>query len=156
MLLRDDLSIPQKQIVLISKSYSTVPRIEDDLNGMGISVLGENAQFKPGYYDFAASFLLKSGCQKARDICAEIAKKGRKPRLVLVDDGGMLTETWWKHHKDERFDIVSVQQTASGTRRDPPPTEVAKIDVARSAAKRHFESKIISAGVLKRLRTSMS
>jgi len=50
---------------------------------MSISVLSEKIQFKLGYYDPAASLLLKSGGQKARDICAEIARKGGKPRLVL-------------------------------------------------------------------------
>jgi hypothetical protein len=151
MLLRDDLSIPGKQIVLIPKSYSTIESAENNLNKLGIAILSEKAPFKPGYYDSSASSLLKSGCQRAFSICNEVIKRGRKPRLVLVDDGGMLTETWWKNFETGEFEVVSVQQTASGTRREPRPSEVAKIDVARSAAKRHFESKIISAGVLKKI-----
>ncbi len=151
MLLRDDLSIPGKQIVLIPKSYSTIESAENNLNKLGIAILSEKAPFKPGYYDSSASSLLKSGCQRAFSICKEVIKRGRKPRLVLVDDGGMLTETWWKTFETGEFEVVSVQQTASGTRREPRPSEVAKIDVARSAAKRHFESKIISAGILKKI-----
>ena len=64
----------------------------------------------------------------------------------------MLTETWWRLYGAQSFEVVSVQQTASGMRRKPEPSVLAKIDVARCAAKRHFESKIISEGVLKKVR----
>lgn len=146
-----DLSIPCRQIILIPKLYSTIPSVEASLRKTGIVVASDIPSFKPGYYDKSASQTLKSGCRSAVSACNDIIKKGRKPRLVLVDDGGMLTETWWRHFRTRDFDVVSVQQTASGTRRYPPPAEVAKIDVARSAAKRHFEAKIIAAGVLKKV-----
>lgn len=149
-LTRDDLSIPSTQIILIPKPYSTIAAVAATLSRMGLSVLSGSIPFKPGYYDYPASLLLKSGCRKASSVCLGLKKKGRKPRLVLVDDGGMLTETWWRHFETGEFEIVSVQQTASGARRDPRPDEVAKIDVARSAAKRQFEAKIVAAGVLKK------
>ena len=66
----------------------------------------------------------------------------------------MLTATWWLALKDSAgsLEVVSVQQTASGLgprrlRRSP----IVKIDVARSAAKRVFESRIIVDGVLAKI-----
>lgn len=150
ILTREDLSIPSKQIILIPKPYSTMSAVEATLSRMGLSVLSGSIPFKPGYYDGAASVMLKKGCEEANKACRNIRNKGGMPRLVLVDDGGMLTETWWRHFETGDFEIASVQQTSSGTRRDPRPNELAKVDVARSAAKRQFEAKIIAAGVLKK------
>ncbi len=48
-------------------------------------------------------------------------------------------------------EVVSVQQTASGGNKEASADEIGKIDVARSAAKRQFESTIIAAGVLKKV-----
>jgi hypothetical protein len=151
ILMRDDLSVPCKQIILIPKPYSTISAVETALKKNGMTVLVNSRAFKPGYYDCSASVMLKKGCEEANKACQIIGNKGRKPRLVLVDDGGMLTETWWRSFATGNYEIVSVQQTASGTRRRPSPSTVAKIDVARSAAKRQFESKIIAAGVLKKV-----
>jgi hypothetical protein len=151
ILMRDDLSVPCRQIILIPKPYSTIAAVETALKKTGMTVVANSQPFKPGYYDSSASVMLKKGCEEANKACQIIKNKGRKPRLVLVDDGGMLTETWWRSFATGNYDIVSVQQTASGTRRVPSAGEVAKIDVARSAAKRQFESRIIAAGVLKKV-----
>jgi hypothetical protein len=152
MLLTQDLSIPARQIMLIPKPYSTIPSAVEEVRKLGISVVRTPDRFEPGHYDEAVSSHLKEGCRKASNVCFDIAKGGRKPRLILVDDGGMLTETWWKLFRSTELEVISVQQTASGVRREPEPSKLAKIDVARSAAKRHFEAKIISEGVLKKIR----
>ena len=152
ILQREDLSIPAKQIIVIAKPYSTIPSTLRDLRGLGITILSPETNFQLGQYDQAVSKHLSEGCERAKAVCNDVRKRGRKPRLILVDDGGMLTETWWAHYTDEKIEAVSVQQTASGIRRDPRPSEIAKIDVARSAAKKYFESKIIAAGVLKKVR----
>ena len=150
-LMRDDLAIPGRQIILIPKAYSTIASVEANLRRMGLTVLTNSSPFKPGRYDNFASVSLQSGCRSAVSVCREIMKKGRKPRLVLVDDGGLLTETWWRHYATAGVEVVSVQQTASGVTRKSLPSEIGKIDVARSAAKRQFESSIIAAGVLKKV-----
>ena len=142
ILLTQDLSVPAKQVILIPKPYSTIASAADDVRKLGISIIRTDGQFRLGRYDEAVSSHLKEGCRKAHHICCDIVKKGRKPRLVLVDDGGMLTETWWRHFHSSDFEAVSVQQTASGVRREPKPSKLVKIDVARSAAKRKFESRV--------------
>ncbi len=152
ILQREDLSIPGKQIIVIAKPYSTIQGALISLRQLGVVVLAHAAKFHVGQYDQAASGHLVEGCERAKAVCNDVKKRGGKPRLILVDDGGMLTETWWTHHKTENIDAVSVQQTASGIRRDPDPGKIVKIDVARSAAKKHFESKIVAAGVLKKVR----
>jgi hypothetical protein len=152
ILLTQDLSVPAKQVILIPKPYSTIPSAADEVRKLGINIIRTDSQFRLGRYDEAVSSHLKEGCRKAHHICCDIVKKGRKPRLVLVDDGGMLTETWWRLFHSSEFEAVSVQQTASGVRREPKPSKLVKIDVARSAAKRRFEAKIISEGVLRKVR----
>jgi hypothetical protein len=152
MLLKHNPLIPSRQIILIPKPYSTMPSVAEELVKLGIAVIWTAAHLCPGHYDAAASQHLKEGCKKAVHICFDIAKKGRRPRLILVDDGGMLTETWWNNFKSAEIDVVSVQQTASGVRREPVPSTLAKIDIARSAAKTKFEARIISEGVLRKVR----
>jgi hypothetical protein len=141
-----------RQIILIPKPYSTIPSVAEDLVKLGVTVIRTPTHFVPGHYDEAASMHLKEGCKKAVHSCFDITKKDRKARLILVDDGGMLTETWWRHFRSAEIDVVSVQQTASGVRREPDSSKLAKIDIARSAAKRKFEARIISEGVLRKVR----
>ena len=151
-LLTQDLAIPARQIVTIPKPYSTIASAAEEVKKLGVTLIQTSTEFEPGHYDEAVSLHLKAGCKKATQLCFDIIKRGRKPRLILVDDGGMVTETWWRHFRSSDFEVVSVQQTASGVRRAPDPSKLTKIDVARSAAKKKFEAKIISEGVLRKVR----
>jgi hypothetical protein len=152
ILLKHDVPIPARQVILIPKPYSTIPSVADELGKLGVTIIRTPTHFVPGHYDEAASMHLKEGCKKAVHACFDITKKDKRARLILVDDGGMLTETWWRHFRSPEIDVVSVQQTASGVRREPDPSKLAKIDIARSAAKRKFEARIISEGVLRKVR----
>lgn len=140
-----------ENIVLIPKPYSTIGAALEKLSRLGIEIRDERIYFHPGHYDEAAHVLLDRGAKKSLDRCAEIGAD----RLIIVDDGGFLSEKIAKHIRDTKFRIVSIQQTASGIARSQVrKTPFPKIDVSRSAAKRYFESKIISTGIFRKLRDS--
>ena len=145
------LQFDARSIVIVPKVYSTIRTAEEPLEYLGCNVIRYNAEehFTPGYYDNFAHKGLKAGIRQARLIC----QLQKKRRCILVDDGGMLTEQWsaWREPSDG-FDAVSLQQTASGLFHHRV-SAVRRISVAGSAAKRHFESKIIVAGVLKKLKS---
>ena len=140
-----------RSIVIVPKVYSTIRTAEEPLEYLGCNVIRYQAEehFTPGYYDNFANKSLRAGIRQARLIC----QLQKKKRCILVDDGGMLTEQWsaWRESPDG-FDAVSLQQTASGLFHHRI-SAVRRISVAGSAAKRHFESKIIVAGVLKKLKS---
>ena len=151
-LLTQDFAIPARQIIIISNPYSTISSAAEVVKKLGVTLVQISPQFEPGHYGEVVSFHLKAGCKKATQLCFDMIKRGRRPRLILIDDGGMVTDTWWRHFKGPDCDVVSVQLTASGLGRAPDPSKLTKIDVARSAAKQKFEAKILSNGVLRRVR----
>jgi hypothetical protein len=143
-----DLKFDANSIVLVPKIYSTITAAQDAVECLGGALIrNHNDRFPPGHYDYYAAAGLRKGIKEARSICRDHSKK----RCILVDDGGFLTEQWSAAREDgDSFDAVSIQQTASGLFSNRTSL-VRRINVGGSAAKRHFESKIIVAGVLKKL-----
>jgi hypothetical protein len=137
-----------RSIVIIPKIYSTIDAAEKRVERLGcVVVRAREEQFPPGQYDYFANRALRKGVKQARLIC--YSKKS--DRCIIVDDGGFLTQHWSEAREDrDPFDAVSIQQTASGLYAHRSST-VRRINVGGCAAKRHFESKIIVAGVLRKL-----
>lgn len=135
-------------IIIIPKIYSTIPRAEERIAALGCTIVRTCPEiFTPGYYDKYALKGLQKGVREARATCFEMSAR----RCILVDDGGFLTDHWSSMQKEcDPFDAISVQQTASGlyTHRS---SAVRRINVASSAAKKYFESKIIVSGVMQKL-----
>ena len=167
-LLRPDVGILPSRVVVVPKPYSSIPSALRDMKEAGFQIIDQTPVIRPGHYDNAVHRGILEGCSAAFRICQTLVKSGRRARLVIVDDGGLLTETWWRLSDPKnahappaqrldaevlsKLDVISVQQTASGIRRKPDPAKLTKIDISRSAAKRLFESKVIAKGVLKKVR----
>jgi hypothetical protein len=142
------------KIIIIPKAYSTIPQAIHDLRlRMGFKVLLSGAKLRPGRYDEYAAITLSEACKIAEE---EFGKKGdSKPlRVILLDDGGTLTERWFNDGLANRFETVSVQQTTSGLFRPPfHDRSILKVNVAGSPAKRWFESKVIAKGITRKVLT---
>jgi len=138
------------KIFVIPKAYSTIPASLNELSRrMGFRLLLSDGDLLPGRYDEYATSSLNRACEIAERF---EGSDRRPPRIVLLDDGGMLTERWFDYGLANRFETVSVQQTTSGLFRRPLRDQrIPKVNVAGSAAKRRFESKIIARGISRKV-----
>lgn len=142
-----ELGFQPVAIHIVGKVYSTVPSTLLKLRQLGVMVHREAVgDMRIGAYDSAIDPVLKRVCIESSEFAARLDVA----RVILVDDGGLLSEAWHKVGLAD-CDVVSVQQTASGLfgRRRPSASPYIKVDVARSAAKAYFESRIIALGVLR-------
>lgn len=145
------LGFDRDAIFIIPKAYSTVDWVRDAIFANGIrNILDDrNFRFDIGRYDQGNAARIEATCAEA----GRVAVERKAQRVVLVDDGGLLSKHWYKLHSQTlAIPAVSVQQTASGIKRSNDEAPIIKVDVARSAAKRCFEAHIIVAGVLDRIR----
>ncbi len=134
-------------IVVVPKPYSTIKKAREALGDLHCEVMDDTSgDFAAGRYDDAAERMLRKACRRG----LALFESGRCQRCVLIDDGGLLTEEW-NRLNEKGYDTISVQQTASGFSR-APHVPVRRVDVARSAAKRFFEAKIIAAGVFRKVK----
>lgn len=149
------LSIPGDRIFIIPKPYSSIPSSVEGLKKQGVNLLSPSGYPRPGYYDEFMSDQLYSRCVEF----AKAVRRGRpdsdSARVVLIDDGGLLTSTWNRVPLSRSIPTVSIQQTASGLFRRRIPNirreNVTIINAARSAAKKYFENHIIAEGVLDKI-----
>ncbi len=149
------LGVPGRNIFLIQKPYSTIVSVLGDVAKMGWHIIDGNVNMRLGQYDICGNFLLDKGVRvAARTI--RLASSGR-PRVLLIDDGGMLTAAWCRNVRMRQItvdaDVVSIQQTRSGfyACRQKMTRDIVKVDVGRSAAKRYFESKYIADSIINKV-----
>ena len=137
-----------ESIVIVPKVYSTIPAAASRIAQLGCGIVRTaRDMFTPGQYDFYAVKGLNDGVRYARAACF----KTKARRCIVVDDGGLLTERWSAAKEtSDPFDAISVQQTSSGLYGNRQ-SALRRINVAGSAAKRFFESKIIVSGVMRKL-----
>jgi hypothetical protein len=144
------LGFSMSSMVVVPKPYSTIAAAEDALKAMGVRILGSVLpEYRPRWYDGYMQTALREACAYTRDL----ARRRRAKRVVLVDDGGLLTDEWWRQNRRNEVDCISVQQTASGFFPHRMESKITKVDVARSTAKKVFESKVIIDGLAKRIAT---
>jgi hypothetical protein len=145
----DEIGFDPSKIIVIPKAYSTVPETLHELKAMGIRVEASIGKIQVGHYNAYAAPTLKSAC----DFAAKFIDDRRDARrAILLDDGGSLTEFWYKSQLHEKIKTTSVQQTTSGVYRNPTNCKkLIKINVAGSAAKRWFESHVIASGITRKL-----
>jgi hypothetical protein len=145
----DELRFDPSQVFVVPKSYSTIPETLHELREMRVGIANPNGSFQVGYYNKSAAPTLNAACQYAAKL---IDNSRTAERAILLDDGGSLTEFWYKHQLHEKIQTVSVQQTTSGIYREPTNCKkIIKVNVAGSAAKRWFEAWVIAAGVTRKL-----
>jgi hypothetical protein len=144
------LGFAASAIVVVPKSYSTMPAARAELERMGCHMVGDDEElFESGGYDRVIQRPLSQACE----LGALLYRNRFAKRCILVDDGGALTESWWRFHQGERYlDTISVQQTSSGWFEHRfREAMIRRVNVAGSAAKRLFESRIIVSGVLRKV-----
>jgi hypothetical protein len=145
----DELQFDPSKMLVIPKAYSTIPETLHELNAMGVRVENPDGLFQVGDYTKSAAPSINAACEYAAKL---IDNPRVADRAILLDDGGSLTEFWYKHQLHEKIQTVSVQQTTSGIYRRPTNCKkIMKVNVAGSAAKRWFESRVIAAGVTRKL-----
>jgi hypothetical protein len=147
--------IDPSQIIVLCKPYSRIDGAIKKLKMARVRVLDSSFKFQPGRYDEEAWKGISNACDFVYKLSKKSIGKSNRPRVILVDDGGLLTEHWYRKFRDQEIEVVSVQQTASGVGRSPIESRILKINVARSAAKKWFESRIIAAGVLNKIESMM-
>jgi hypothetical protein len=156
----NEYGVKSSNILLMPKSYSTVPSALEQIARFGIGIVRNGGEVKPGHYDQSALAGLIEICRRGTEIAEKMARRGTRPRIVLLDDGGLLTERWINRHdgslSNRDVDVVSVQQTASGVFRKPMTATIPKINIAYSAAKRKFESVIVAGGVRRKILESLN
>tara|TARA_Y100000052_G_scaffold13882_1_gene13556 strand:- start:207746 stop:209074 length:1329 start_codon:yes stop_codon:yes gene_type:complete len=143
-----------ENIVLVPKPYSTISSSFAELAKLNIHLISNPVSYRPGLYDNSQTPVLKRACDSVVDIFHNNRKLGRRrPRIIVVDDGGLLTKMWDGYRKKYDIPTVSVQHTASGIGPQRGAQGIPKVDVARSAAKRIFEAPIISTSVGRKVRS---
>lgn len=144
------VGIPARNMVLVPKPYSTIPAALASIAQLGVHITGDSVPLRPGQYDQCIAAALQCGVDSTLELIASALPIGAAPRLVLVDDGGMLSDAWCRTMarlpRAPRVEVVSVQQTSSGLypSRLRASAGLNKVNVARSAAKQHFESRVIA------------
>jgi hypothetical protein len=147
------------RIIVVPKPYSTIPAVVERLKAMGISVVERPIELIIGHYDECCSELLRDGIRRAIQLARSRAEWSSGCRVVLVDDGGQLTEAWKRYvahaESEQEIPAVSVQQTSSGMRKEnlERTRGIVKIDMARCYAKRHFEAGVIADGIIRKVQS---
>lgn len=145
--------LPQS-IFVLPKRYSRIRSSLNRLKELNVNVIDSEFSFRIGYFDQAADREILRAC---KDVMAKISAKQKnkgqkKGRVILVDDGGQLTRVWQKlNGRNGGIETVSVQQTASGLFDKKFTFDIPQINMAQSAAKRWFESRIIATGVAQKV-----
>ena len=127
---------------VLGKPYSTMPLVVHQLDQLGIHVLGHTAGFLHGNY---ATGIREDLGTLWRHVEVSLESTDIE-RIILIDEGGFLAETIPDSLVSR---AVAVEQTTFGTK--SRTIRVPTVQVALSAAKRHFETPVISAAILDRL-----
>ena len=146
----ENVGIPAENIAFLPKPYSTIPGTAQKLKTLGVTIMAANPQIGPDY-DKSMTAHVRDICSWGHALATKLSHRRKKPRVLMVDDGGMLTRQWLKDGKQRRsFDVVSIQQTRSGVTvlGETPPIPV--INVAQCAAKRKFESHLIADAIIRK------
>lgn len=142
-------------VFILPKRYSAIKRAIENMSELGLNVIHHIVSLEPGQYDQSASSGLAEICRLGELAAAKLCHDSAKPRIILLDDGGLLTERWVRRadmaSNRPALEVISVQQTASGVYRPPMSPRLPKINVAYSAGKQKFESKIIAKGVVRKV-----
>ena len=145
------LGFRRSSIFIIPKTYSTIEEVSNQLRNIGCHVWSlSQVTIRPGRYDEATYDLLRTAISEAALLC----KKHEAKRCVLVDDGGFLSQGWLaaKQNIAPDCDVITIAQTSSGLYRYRKAC-VYQINVAASAGKKHFESKVIVNGVMAKIKS---
>ncbi len=145
-----NLGIHARNLIFVPKAYSTVAEAQNLLAERGINIVEQDIFKTPLEYDRKASESLEIGCELAHE---KLQANGVK-RVLLCDDGGLLSERWHKLFGTEpNLKPISIQQTTAGMRRKKHLSPMAKIDVSCSPAKQFFESTIISSSIQRKIKS---
>jgi S-adenosylhomocysteine hydrolase len=142
------LGFSPNSIFVMGKVYSTNAGVARRLKRLGCHVMPGSPAPRPGAHQMA----LESDAETLwRDAIAAFRKDGVK-RVVVLDDGGVMHFNMPSSVAHE-FAVVGIEQTTFGMAHNTQigMGGVPVINVASSAAKRHFEPPLIADAVLRRV-----
>jgi hypothetical protein len=145
------MRIPPFRLIILPKPYSLIAAVKERLKKRKVTLIEASNDFQPGHFDERMFTFIDEANDYGLREAERIESEGRRPRIILLDDGGFLTRRYFSRQWREGQEIVSIQHTSSGIERRPVPIAVPKINVAKSYAKQEFESKIIAKGVLREM-----
>lgn len=134
--------VPPENVFLLGKPYSTICGVSESIAALGVRVVGNSSLLIPGRY---AECIRRDvdGLWRAvlqRDDLEKTAA------VVILDEGGVLTSSVPRRLIGK---TVAIEQTKFGARRED--IRIPTVQIATSAAKRHFESGTITDGIWGRL-----
>ncbi len=145
------VGIPAEHIALLPKPYSTIPNAEFRVRSLGVKVFSPRLEVGVDYDESMESFV-GDICSWGQTRATKLAQQKRKTRVILIDDGGLLTQQWLKDgNRRSSLHAVSIQQTRSGVSVLGEKPSLPVINVAQSAAKKKFESHLIADAILKKM-----
>lgn len=139
-----DLGFKKENIFILGKSYSTVPEVASFLKKNDFNVLTMRLPEHWGDYERVAnldSMILMKNLLKA-------VKKSRKPKIIIMDSGAVLTKAVYNTLISQNLDVVGVELTTQGTYKK---YVYPVVEVALSEAKRELESNFIAISILEAL-----
>lgn len=146
-----NIGIPAEHIVLLPKPYSTIPSAVRRIGALGVNVLSPKLEIGADY-DQSMKPFIRDICSLGQTRATKLAQQRRKARVILIDDGGLLTRQWLDDAKRRSsFHAVSILQTRSGVSVLGDTPSIPVINVAQSAAKRKFESHLIADAIIKKM-----
>ncbi len=141
----DELEVNPQNIFLAGKFYSTCEFVEKYLISRGINITSTKKPERPGQFEN----VMKKATKDMWDALAMRIQTGEIEKVIILDEGGYCRETipnWILYE----IPCAAIEQTRYGfyskvDEMQPMPT----VDVARSAAKRELESRVIIEAVIR-------
>jgi S-adenosylhomocysteine hydrolase len=143
------LGIPSQNLYFTGKCYSTVPRAEETIRGLGIHLMPTHAPEEVGEYQEHCHKTIDSLWRKFEK---DLEKKTHIKRIVILDEGGRCIE----HMPIElryKYSIAAIEQTTYGL--NNPALDLFPfhtVEVASSAAKKRLENHVIAESILDRVK----
>lgn len=142
-----EFGIPQENIFILGKAYSTNDKLLKELVKNGFNVdqppFDTNKSFDEQHSE---------NCKWLFDLCIE--KVPSKSRVIVLDDGAMLLSLFNDRFEkiSKEIEVLGIEQTSSGFRKlENEKLNFPIINVARSAIKLGKESPFIAETCLKKL-----
>jgi len=134
--------VPPENVFLLGKPYSTIRAVSESMTALGVQLVENRTQLIPGRY----AECIRRDVDLLWQAVLQRDNVDNSTAVVILDEGGVLTSSVPQRLIGK---TVAVEQTQFGARRSD--IRVPTVQVATSAAKRHFESGTITDGIWQRL-----
>jgi hypothetical protein len=145
------LGVQPANLVLTGKVYSCRPAVVDWLRVAGVRVMPPAASpMLPG----RLTDQHRRDLERVWDQVGDLVSARQPARVILLDDGGFGVLSM-PADLAASADVVAIEQTSSGLRAAPSRSDLRRINLAGSAAKRCLESPFIAEAVARGVMEAM-